>query len=245
MSSEQQQYPRFRVGARIEHIILLVSFTILAITGLPQRYAQSDWAQSMIQIMGGIETVRSIHRYAAFLLVLGSFYHLFAGAYRIYVRRERNRMLPDRKDVTDLFDYIKFNLGRSDQHPAMWKFNFGEKLEFWAVVWGTAIMAITGFMLWNPIATTNLLPGQFIPASKAAHSYEAVLAVLSIVIWHFYNVIIKHWNPSVWIEYYWGTIYRDGTRWRRYCASRRLNSRTTASRSDFISLLFCSGLRRE
>jgi hypothetical protein len=80
----------------------------------------------------------------------------------------------------------------------MRKFNFGEKLEFWAVVWGTAVMAITGFFLWNPIATTNFLPGSIIPAAKAAHSYEALLAVLSILIWHMYNVAIKHWNPSMW-----------------------------------------------
>ncbi|NKQ35018.1 MAG: hypothetical protein HF973_05300 [Chloroflexi bacterium] len=77
------------------------------------------------------------------------------------------------------------------------KFNFGEKVEYWAVVWGTAIMAITGFLLWNPIAVTAVLPGQFIPASKAAHGWEAVLAVLSILIWHFYNVLIKHLNLSI------------------------------------------------
>lgn len=195
---KEPQYERFRIGARIEHIILLVSFTVLAVTGLPQRYAQMEWAQSAINLMGGIETVRIIHRYAAFVLVLGSVYHLFTGAYRLYVRREKNRMLPDLKDGTDLIDYVKYNLGVTDEHPKMRKFNFGEKLEFWAVIWGTAVMAMTGFMLWNPIATTNILPGQIIPAAKAAHSYEALLAVVSIVIWHFYNVMIKHWNPSMW-----------------------------------------------
>ena len=127
--------------------------------------------------MGGIETVRIIHRYAAFLLVLGSVYHLFTSAYRLYVRREKNRMLPDRKDATDLADYVKYNVGMSEEHPKMRKFNFGEKLEFWAVVWGTAVMVITGFMLWNPIAVTNVLPGEIIPVAKVAHSYEALLAV--------------------------------------------------------------------
>lgn len=77
------------------------------------------------------------------------------------------------------------------------KFNFGEKFEYWAVVWGTAIMIITGFVLWNPIASTVLLPGQFIPAAKAAHGGEALLAVLSILVWHMYNVHIKHFNRSI------------------------------------------------
>jgi len=198
VQEKEKQYTRFRVGARIEHIILLVSFTILAITGLPQRYAQYELAQNLINFMGGIEAVRLIHRYAAFALVSGAFFHLFAGGYRIYVRRERNRMIPDLKDITDLADFVKYNVGLQEEAPRMRKFNFGEKLEFWAVVWGTAVMAITGFMMWNPIATTNYLPGEIIPASKAAHSYEALLAVLSILIWHFYNVIIKHWNPSMW-----------------------------------------------
>ncbi len=198
MTSKEQQYDRFRLGARIEHIILLVSFTVLAVTGLPQRYAQWDWAQTTINALGGIETVRLIHRYAAFLLVIGSVYHLFTSAYRLYVRRERNRMMPDRKDAADLVGYVKYNLGLQAEHPKMRKFNFGEKLEFWAVVWGTAVMIITGFMLWNPIATTTIFPGQIIPASKAAHSYEALLAVASIIIWHLYNVAVKHWNPSMW-----------------------------------------------
>ncbi len=198
MSDKEPQYERFRIGARIEHIILLVSFTILAVTGLPQRYAQVEFAQDMIRLMGGIETVRIIHRYAAFVLVIGSFYHLLTSAYRMYVRRERNRIVPDLKDAQDMVGFVKYNLGLQEEHPKMRKFNFGEKLEYWAVVWGTAIMAITGFFLWNPIATTNVLPGQIIPASKAAHSYEALLAVLSIIVWHLYNVAIKHWNPSMW-----------------------------------------------
>ncbi len=197
MSESTKQYPRFRLMARIEHIILLLSFTILAITGLPQKYADTNWADAMIAAMGGIETTRLIHHYSAVILVLGSIYHLFTSAYRLFVKRERMRILPRMKDVTDLFDYVRFNLGLIKNHPRMTKFNFGEKLEYWAVVWGTAVMAITGFMLWNPIAVTAFLPGQFIPAAKAAHGGEAILAVLSILIWHMYNVLIKHRNFSM------------------------------------------------
>lgn len=197
MSETQERFPRFRVMARIEHIILLVSFTILAITGLPQKYPEASWADTMINFMGGIERVRIIHHYAAFILILGSVYHLFTSAYRLFVKRERMRILPRMKDVTDLFDTLRFNVGLIAEGPKMTKFNFGEKLEYWAVVWGTAVMAITGFMLWNPIAVTTFLPGQFIPAAKAAHGAEALLAVLSILIWHFYNVLIKYRNFSI------------------------------------------------
>lgn len=193
----EQQYPRFRLMARIEHAILAISFTVLTITGLPQKYALEQWAQWTIDAMGGIEFIRIVHRFAAILLVVGSIYHLFTSAYRFFVKRERMRMLPEKKDWQDLVQTVKHNLGFSAEAPRMAKFNFGEKVEYWAVVWGTAIMAITGFMLWNPIAITVFLPGEFIPAAKAAHGGEALLAVLSILIWHMYNVHIKQFNPSM------------------------------------------------
>lgn len=192
-----QEYPRFRLGARIEHFILMVSFTVLGVTGIPQMFARQLWAMWMIDVMGGIELVRIIHRWAAFILVAGSVYHIFTSAYRLYVKREQMRMVPTKKDFWDFIGFIKYNLGLQEEHPKMAKFNFGEKAEYWAVVWGTAVMVITGFMLWNPIATTAVLPGEFIPAAKAAHGGEALLAVLSIIVWHMYNVHIKHFNPSI------------------------------------------------
>jgi cytochrome b subunit of formate dehydrogenase len=197
MSKETQQYPRFRLMARIEHIILLTSFTVLAITGLPQKYAATGWGEAMILGMGGIELVRIIHRYSAFVLTVGSIYHLFTSAYRLFVKRERMRIMFRKSDASDLWNWIRFNLGLIKDHPKMPKFNFGEKFEYWAVVWGTAVMALTGFVLWNPIATAKVLPGQIIPAAKAAHGGEAVLAVLSILTWHMYNVLIKDRNFSM------------------------------------------------
>ena len=198
MSNENDQYPRFRIGARIEHFVLMVTFTVLAVTGLPQMFSlNSPIARAIIDIMGGIETVRVIHRWAAFFLVAGSFYHLFTSAYRFFVKRERMRVAPRMKDLRDAVDYVRYNLGLIDEHPRMAKFNFGEKFEYWAVVWGTAIMTITGFMLWNPIATTAVLPGEIIPIALTAHGGEALLAVLAIIIWHMYNVHVKHFNPSM------------------------------------------------
>ena len=199
MSDKQQQemFPRFRLMARIEHIVLLLSFTVLGITGLPQMYAQYAFPQSVISALGGIETVRIIHRYSAFILVLGSFYHLLTSAFRLYVKGERMRIMLRPKDAVDIVDTVRYNLGLKDERPKMTKFNFGEKIEYWAVIWGTAVMVVTGFMLWNPIAVTNFLPGEVIPAAKTAHGMEAVLAVLSILIWHLYNVLIKHRNFSI------------------------------------------------
>ena len=198
MSDQVEQYPRFRVGARIEHIVLLTSFIILAVTGLPQRFTETTIGLNMIDWMGGIETVRIIHRYAAFILVFGAIYHLATASYRFFVKRERMRIAPDIKDAHDLKDYVLFSLGIDDEHPKMRKFNFGEKFEYWAVVWGTGVMIVTGLFLLNPLATTSILPGELIPAALAAHGWEAILAVTAVIIWHFYNVLIKQFNPSMW-----------------------------------------------
>lgn len=198
MSDESIQYPRFRIGARIEHFVLMVTFTVLAVTGLPQMFSlESGVARSMIDLMGGIELVRLIHRWAAFFLVVGSVYHIFTSAYRLYVKHERPRMMLNLQDLRDMINFVRYNLGMTHEHPKMPKFNFGEKFEYWAVVWGTAVMTLTGFMLWNPIATTSVLPGSIIPAALAAHGGEALLAVVSIIVWHMYNVHIKHFNPSM------------------------------------------------
>jgi cytochrome b subunit of formate dehydrogenase len=197
MITETKYYPRFRLGARIEHLVLMVSFTVLAVTGLPQKYATSSLGENLIALMGGIELTRLIHHWAAIVLVAGSVYHLFTSAYRIFVKHERMRILPELRDVWDLVNTVRHNLGFIRDAPKMPKFNFGEKFEYWAVVWGTAIMGITGLILWNPIAFASLLPGEFIPAAKAAHGGEAVLAVLSILVWHMYNVHIKQFNSSI------------------------------------------------
>lgn len=188
---------RFDLGQRIEHILLLVSFSILGITGLPQMIPDSALGNAMIIGMGGIEPVRIIHRVSAAVLMALTIYHAASVAYKVYVKRDRLSMAPVWKDATDAWQQFAHNLGWRDDAPEMPRYNFAEKMEYWAVVWGTVIMIITGFMLWNPIATTQFLPGQFVPAAKAAHGGEAILAVLAILTWHLYNVHIKYFNRSI------------------------------------------------
>ncbi len=190
-------YERFSIAQRIEHLILILTFSTLAITGLPQKFVGNALAEGMIAVMGGIEVVRIIHRIAAIGIVVQSVYHILILGYKVWVRRIEMTMLPGLKDITDAVDVVRYNLGLTKDHPKMPRYNFGEKVEYWAMVWGTAIMALTGFMLWNPIAAARFLPGQVIPAAKAAHGAEAILAVLAILIWHFYNVHVKSLNKSM------------------------------------------------
>ncbi|MBZ0300912.1 MAG: c-type cytochrome [Anaerolineae bacterium] len=195
--TERKQYSRFTPAQRFEHIVLLVSFTGLALTGLPQKFSAEAWAQSMITALGGIESVRIIHRFLATLLMAEAIYHGGVITYKLFVLGQRATMIPTLRDLWDLRDWILFNLGLKAEHPHLPRFNFGEKAEYLAVVWGTLVMVLTGFMLWNPIATTRFLPGEAIPSARAAHGGEALLAVLAIVIWHMYNVHLKRFNRSM------------------------------------------------
>ena len=190
-------YKRFALSQRIEHLLTLGSFVVLAVTGLPQKYAGAEWAKTMIAVMGGIESVRIIHRIAATVLMLETVYHVVSLGYRLIVQRVRLTMLPGLGDAQEGLAAFLYNLGLRKSPPQAGRFSFGEKFEYWALIWGTVVMIITGFMLWNPIATTNFLPGQFIPAAKAAHGGEALLAVLSIIIWHMYHVHIRSFNKSM------------------------------------------------
>lgn len=196
-SHARKTYTRFSVPQRVEHIVLIASFTTLAITGLIQKFSANTVAFSIIDLLGGIETTRIIHRIAAIVFVLQSVYHLLVVGYKIFVARRELTMLPGLRDVTDAIDVLRYNLGLTKNHPKLPRYNFAEKAEYWALVWGGIVMAVTGFMLWNPIATSNFLPGQFIPAAKAAHGAEALLAVLAIIVWHFYSVHIKFFNRSM------------------------------------------------
>lgn len=199
--SMSTKHRRFTRGQRLEHALLILSFTVLSITGLPQKYPDTFWGSNMIQWMGGIELVRIIHRAAATLLIVETIYHFAVVLYKVWVLRLPLTMLPSPKDVTDALQTLRYNLFLSQSPPSMGRYSFGEKVEYWAVIWGTVIMVITGFVLWNPIAATYFLPGQFVPAAKAAHGGEALLAVLSIITWHLYNVHIKHFNKSMFTGY--------------------------------------------
>jgi cytochrome b subunit of formate dehydrogenase len=199
--TEARTYRRFSIYHRIEHWVLTLSFALLAITGLIQVYVDSGLARWIVGILGGIETVRLIHHAAAFVLMLEAIFHLGHIGYRVYVLRTPMSMLPGVEDFQNAIQSVRYNLGLSKQRALQGYYTFEEKLEYWAVIWGTIIMGITGFMLWNPIATTQLLPGVAIPAAKAAHSLEATLAVLAIIVWHLYHVHLRHLNMSIFTGY--------------------------------------------
>lgn len=188
---------RFSLVRRIEHWILFLSFTTLAVTGLIQKFSQVGISDALIVVLGGIELTRIIHRTAATIFLLETIYHLVIMGYQMFVLRLRATMLPGIQDLKEGLQAFGYNLGLAKRRPKAGRYSFDEKLEYWAMIWGLVLMALTGFMLWNPILSARVLPGVFIPAAKAVHGAEAILAVLAILVWHLYHVHLRHWNWSM------------------------------------------------
>ncbi len=99
-------------------------------------------------------------------------------------------MLPELKDATDIVDVFAYYLGFSSKKPQFKRFNYAEKMEYWALVWGTFVMALTGLMIWFKVISTDAVPRWWIDVAITIHFYEAILATLAIIVWHFYQVIL-------------------------------------------------------
>jgi cytochrome b subunit of formate dehydrogenase len=190
-------YVRFPLARRIEHIVMLSSFIILGLTGLPQKFSSFPLSIAFVGLLGGIENLRLIHHTAAIVMMLGTIWHILFFGYMAFVVRTRLSMLPSLQDLKDGWQALIYNLGFSKSYPQMGRYTFEEKMEYWAFVWGVIVMGATGFIMWNPITTVHFLPGEVIPAAKTAHGWEAVLAILAIIIWHMYGVHLRRFNKSM------------------------------------------------
>ena len=185
------------------HWGLIVSFTTLVITGFALKYPEAIWARPLLLWEGHFAFRGALHRAAALVLVATMAFHLFYLAVKPSQRGFVTAMLPRWKDVTDLVDVFRYNLGLSPSGPQFGRFSYAEKLEYWAFLWGTALMMISGFLLWFNNFTLRYFPKWVADVATAVHYYEAVLATFSILLWHFYIVIF---DPNVYpMEMAWLT----------------------------------------
>ncbi len=204
-------FVRFDLSARIEHILLVVSFGMLCLTGLPQKFHIHSWAQTIINALGGIESVQRAHHFFALMMALEAVYHVFALARSMFIKKSPNRfsMLPSLKDITDALQDLGYNLGLAKEPAKCDRFNWKEKLEYWALIWGTVIMGLTGGILLWPEIITRWFPGYVVPAAKAAHGGEAILAFLAILVWHMYNAHLAKGKIPLDTSIFLGTITEE------------------------------------
>lgn len=183
--------PRFTKGEMIQHMLLLVSFITLAITGFALKFHESWWAELLLNV-GMTETVRQwTHRISAIIMLAVGFYHV---GYLLFTARGRDvlyNLLPRFRDLTDVIDSLMYYLRLSKKHPTYHKYDYAEKAEYWALIWGTIVMGVTGFILWFPTIVGDWAPTWLIKVSEIIHFYEAILATLAIIVWHWFFVIFR------------------------------------------------------
>jgi cytochrome b subunit of formate dehydrogenase/5-methylcytosine-specific restriction endonuclease McrA len=183
---------RMTLNQRWQHLILLSSFILLVITGFALKFPDSWFAHAV----GMGENLRSlIHRMAGIVLISAGIYHIF---YVVTVREGRRLLFDLAPRINDGFDVVaamRYYLGLTRQKPRFGRFNYAEKAEYWALVWGTGLMGLTGVMLWGKVWVGNLLSRCWVDVATAIHYYEAILATLAIVVWHFYQVFF---DPDVY-----------------------------------------------
>jgi formate dehydrogenase gamma subunit len=194
---QEKQYLRMTLNERIQHFFLLTSFITLVITGFALKFPEALWVRWYADIFGdgAFEFRGDLHRIAAVIMVAVSFYHL---VYVSFTKRGR-RLVADlwfkKSDITDFIKTIKYYLGRTKEHPRYGRFSYIEKMEYWAVVWGTVIMGATGTVLWFENTFLPVISNSGMDIATAIHYYEAILASLAILVWHLYFVI---YNPDVY-----------------------------------------------
>ena len=189
---EPRNIVRLSLNQRIQHWLLLTSFIALVLSGFALQYPDSwpGW------LLGPNEYLRRIvHRVAAVVMLGVGAYHV---GYLLLSKEGRQwlkDMFPKLKDLSDLIGNVGYYLGLRKEKPKIARFGYAEKAEYWAVVWGTIIMGLTGLMIWFKIGVFSFLARWWIDIALAVHFYEAVLATLAIVVWHFYHVIF---DPDVY-----------------------------------------------
>ena len=194
MKSHGPSVTRFALVERVEHATVMSLFTLLAITGIPQKFYDHGWAQTMTGWLGGVDVSRFVHRTAGVLFSLVVVIHLVRVASLVMRGRAQLSLVPTRQDFRDAIITLRYYLGISHEQARFDKFDYRQKFEYWGLVLGAAIVVATGYVLLYPSMLTSVLPGQLVPAAQVAHSNEGLMAFLVVIVWHIYNA---HFNPDV------------------------------------------------
>ncbi len=197
---------RFRPFEVYQHVLLIVSFTLLGVTGFALKFPDAFWVRWLSEI-GMTETVRStVHRVSAVVMVVASVVQM------IYLVGTRNgwndlrALRPTLEDIRHFFQNMKFHLRLSKKRPDFGRFDYMEKMEYLALIWGILVMAATGFILWFPEIFAGFFPWWAFEAAEVVHFFEAILATLAIVFWHWFFVLYHPENYPMKLTFLHGKI---------------------------------------
>jgi cytochrome b subunit of formate dehydrogenase len=180
---------------RVQHGLLAISFLTLVWTGFALKYPDTWWARPLL-ILEGTHSIRSIvHRVAAVVFLAVSVTHLVSLIVSRKLRQHWKEMLPKLQDAREASAGFAYCIGLGSAPPERSPHSYVEKAEYWAVAWGAVVMASTGLLLWANNLAMRFLPKNWLDVATSIHFYEALLATLAIVVWHFYSVIF---DPDIY-----------------------------------------------
>ena len=189
---------RFGPFDRFLHYLLMITFLGLSLTGMPLLFSTHHWAALIARALGGFRVTALFHRIFAVGMLVCFGLHLLRLARRLLVRKDwgvlwgPHSMVPQPKDVVDLYRNFRWFLGRGPQ-PKFDRYAYWEKFDYWAVFWGMGIIGGSGLVLWFPKLFARLLPGTAFNLALLIHGEEALLAVSFIFTIHFFN---SHLRPE-------------------------------------------------
>jgi cytochrome b subunit of formate dehydrogenase len=180
---------------RAQHALLAVSFGVLVWTGFALKYPGEWWARPLMIWESSWPVRGVVHRVAAAVMVVVSMFHFASLLASRQLREHWKHLLPRPRDATEALLNFAYNLGLRSSRPKLSPHGYIEKAEYWAVAWGTLVMAGTGVVLWANNLALRYLPKEWLDFATTVHFYEAVLATLAIVVWHLYTAIF---DPDVY-----------------------------------------------
>ena len=189
---------RFTVVDRLTHLTVILSFMLLALTGLALMHPGYGWARAITGFFGGVHTMHIVHVVNGGITFAYFFFHLCYMGYRVLVKKQRYRifgvdsLVPTWTDIKDIWSNFRWFVYLGPQ-PKMDRWTYWEKFDYWAVFWGVAIIGVSGLMLAAPVFFTRFIPGIWLNVAFIVHSEEAILATGFIFIFHFFH---NHLRPE-------------------------------------------------
>jgi len=189
---DRARIARFDRPTRLLHVVIMVTFLGLSATGMPLLFSEAPWARLLAALFGGFRGAGLVHRFFGATLLAAVAWHVGNVFYRAFARGEKGlfwgptSMVPQPRDVADLYRQMQWFAGLGPR-PRFEHFAYWEKFDYWAVLWGTALMGAAGLVLWFPVAASRLLPGWMFNVALFVHGAEASLAIGFIFVVHFFN----------------------------------------------------------
>lgn len=186
-------FKRFTFNQLAQHWIMILTFMLLVVSGMPVKFPDAWWSPVIINLLGGFEMRTLIHHAAGWGMILLGFYHI---VFHVFIDKEtifNSDLWPKLKDVKDFWQTIMFYFGRA-QHPKYSRYSWKEKFDYWGAFWGMVMLCVTGPLLMYPFVAMKYMPYAYVHLAALIHTDEALLATLFIFIVHWWNV---HYSPEV------------------------------------------------